>query len=165
MLEVKEFGPAESAPDGPRRGRHARISAKIHIAQKQMREFRRDHLCAAVLRSGEDDDADVSDPAVTMGALLGDHTFPEHRGTAGVLPSRRRQDDPPVTAVLTVSEVHGTVAVTIVEHPFALPGFPSHLFQGPWDAHWALRDDGLTRVFAGSGWKTSEVSQLALSTA
>src|SRR5262245_50031118 len=71
MLEVKEFGRAESAPDGPRRGRHARIASKIHLAERQMREFRRDHLCAAVLLSGEDADADVGDPAVTMGALLG----------------------------------------------------------------------------------------------
>jgi hypothetical protein len=159
MLEVKEFGRAESAPDGPRRGRHARIAAKIHLAQRQMREFRRDHLCAAVLLSGEDDDADVSDPAVTMGALLGDPSFPQHRGAAGLVPVRPRQDDPPVAAVLTVSDAHGAVAVTVVEHPLALPGFPSHLFQGPWDAHWALRGEGLSRVFAGAAVRASEATQ------
>src|SRR5262245_26585667 len=56
MLEVKEFGRAESEPDGPRRGRHARIAGKIHLAQRQLREFHRDHLCAAVLHSGDDED-------------------------------------------------------------------------------------------------------------
>lgn len=156
MLEVKEFGRAESAPEGPRRGRHARIAAKIHLAQRQMREFRRDHLCAAVLLSGEDDDADVSDPAVTMGALLGDHSFPQHRGAAEVFPIRFRPDDPPVAAVITLSDAEGTVAVTVVEHPFALPGFPSHLFQGPWDVHWSLRADGLARTFAGAARRASE---------
>jgi hypothetical protein len=165
MLEVKEFGRAESAPDGPRRGRHARIASKIHLGERQMREFRRDHLCAAVLLSGEDDDADVSDPAVTMGALLGDIGFPEHRGAAPLPEDRAPHDDPPVTAVLTLAEVHGSVAVTVVEHPLALPGFPSHLFQGPWDSHWALRDDGLTRVFAGAAAKASEAPQLAQSAA
>lgn len=136
MLEVKEFGRAESAEDGPRRGAHARISSKIHLAQRQLREFRRDHLCAAVLRSGEDADADVSDPAVTMGALLRDR--------------RGRVDDPPVAAVLVVSERGDAVAVTVIEHPLASPAFPSHLFQGPWDAHWALGDEGPERVFAGA---------------
>ncbi|MCE9634887.1 MAG: hypothetical protein K8T90_04205 [Planctomycetes bacterium] len=150
MLEVKEFGRAESAPEGPRRGRHARIAAKIHLAQRQLREYRRDHLCAAVLRSGEDADADVSDTAVTMGALLGDSAFPEHRGAPGKLRIRMRDNDPPLAAVLLVSEVLGCTAVTIVEHPLALPAFPSHLFQGPWDTHWALRDDAFERVFAGS---------------
>lgn len=156
MLEVKEFGRAESAPEGPRRGRHARIAAKIHLAQRQLREFRRDHHCAAALRSGEDDDADVSDPAVTMGALLGDATFPEHLGAAGLRPVRMRHDDPPVAAVLTVSEIHGAVAVTVVEHPLAALSFPSHLFLGPWDAHWAVREGGLTRTFAGAARKAAE---------
>jgi len=165
MLEVKEFGRALSSPDGPRRGRHTRIAEKIHMAQRQLREFRLDHLCAAVLLSGEDDDADVSDPAVTMGALLGDIAFPEHLGAAPPPEVRASRDDPPVTAVLTLSEVHGSVAVAVVEHPLALPGFPSHLFQGPWDTHWALRDDGLTRVFAGAAAKASETPQLAQSAA
>jgi hypothetical protein len=159
MLEVKEFGKAESDPEGPRRGRHARIASKIHLAQRQMREFRRDHLCAAVLRSGPDEDADVSDPAVTMGALLGDRSFPEHRGAAGLLPCKLRQDDPPVAAVLVVSEVHGAVAVTVVEHPLAEPAFPSHLFQGPWDSHWAQGADGFARVFAGAALRASEAAQ------
>ncbi len=165
MLEVKEFGRAESDPDGPRRGLHARIAAKIRLAQRQMREFRRDHLCAAVLLSGEDDDADVSDPAVTMGALLGDDAFPDHLGAAPMDFERPRRNDPPVTAVLTLSEVQGAVAVTVYEHPLAMPGFPSHLFQGPWDVHWALRDDGLTRVFAGAGQRATEAIQIANSAA
>ena len=118
-----------------------------------------------MLRSGEDDDADVSDPAVTMGALLGDVSFPEHRGESGLVRVRFRDDDPPVTAVLTVAETHGAVAVTVVEHPLALPSFPSHLFQGPWDSHWALRDDGLVRVFAGSGWREAEALRAANSAA
>ena len=67
--------------------------------------------------------------------------------------------------MLTLSEVHGAVAVTVVEHPLAMPGFPSHLFQGPWDAHWALRDDGLARVFAGAGRRAAEAVQLAHSAA
>jgi hypothetical protein len=165
MLEVKEFGRAESDPEGPRRGSHARISGKIHLAQRQMREFRRDHICAAVLLSGEDEDADVSDPAVTMGALVQDATFREHRGAAGVLPVRFRRDDPPVAAVLTIVEVHGAVAVTVVEHPLALPGFPSHLFHGPWDATWAVGDAGLARTFAGAALTASEAPQPAYSAA
>jgi hypothetical protein len=165
MLEVKEFGRAESAPDGPRRGRHARIASKIHLAQRQLREFRRDHVCAAVLCSGEDADADVSDPAVTMGALLGDDAFADHLGARAPRPCRFRPEDPPVTAVLTISEVGGEVAVAVVEHPLALPAFPSHLFQGPWDAHWALRDDGLARVFAGAGRRESEALCPAISAA
>jgi hypothetical protein len=166
MLEVKEFGRAESAPDGPRRGRHARIASKIHLGERQMREFRRDHICAVVLHSGEDADADVSDPAVTMGALLGDRAFAEHRGVTAQAQGRRpRRDDVPVPAVLTLRETGGAIAVTVVEHPLAHPGFPSHLFQGPWDAHWALRDEGLTRVFAGEARRASEAPQPANSAA
>lgn len=165
MLEVKEFGRAESAPDGPRRGRHARIAAKIHLAGKQMREFRRDHICAAVLRSGEDADADVSDPAAMMGALVGDPTFVHHRRAGGLVPVWRRRDGSEVSAVIALSEVHGAAAVTIIEHPLATESFPSHLFQGPWDAHWAVRDDGLSRVFAGANRRAVEVSQVAHSAA
>jgi hypothetical protein len=165
MLEVKEFGRAESSPEGPRRGLHARIAAKIHLAQRQMREFRRDHFCAAALLSGDDDDADVSDPAVIMGALLGDPSFPEHLGADGVEPVRHRRDDPPVAAVLTLSEIEGEVAVTVVEHPLVMPSFPSHLFQAPWDTHWAVRDEGFARVFAGAGWKAAEAPLPAQSAA
>ena len=166
MLEVKEFGRAESAPDGPRRGCHSRIASKIHVGERQMREFRRDHVCAVVLHSGEDADADVSDPAVTMGALLGDRSFAQHRGAEGLHPGRRvGRDDLPVAAVLTVCEAGGATAVTVVEHPIAWPGFPSHLFQGPWDVHWAIRAEGLTRVFAGEALKASETPQPAQSAA
>ncbi len=165
MLEVKEFGRAESAPDGPRRGRHARIAAKIRLAQRQMREFRADHVCAAVLCSGQDADADVSDPAVTMGALLGDGAFAVHRGARAPRLHRLRPDDPPVAAVLTIGEHAGAVALSVVEHPLAWPGFPSHLFQGPWDEHWALRDDGLARVFAGADRRETEASHAASSAA
>jgi hypothetical protein len=165
MLEVKEFGRAESARDGPRRGRHARIAAKIHSAHRQLREYRRDHLCAAVLRSGEDDDADVSDPAVTMGALVGDPSFPERLGEAGIVPCRRRQDEPPVAAVLTLADVLGEVAVTVVEHPFALPAFPSHLFQGQWDVHWAMREGVFARVYQGASWNAVQAPQPAQSAA
>jgi hypothetical protein len=166
MLEVKEFGRAESAPDGPRRGRHARIEAKIHLGERQLREFRRDHVCAVVLHSGEDEDADVSDPAVTMGAFLGDRSFAQHLGAAGPPAGRRLgRDDVPVAAVLTLSDVGGATAVTVVEHPTAWPGFPSHLFQGPWDVHWALRAEGLARVFAGEARRASETPQPAYSAA
>lgn len=165
MLEVKEFGRAESAPDGPRRGRHARVAAKIELAERQMREFRRDHVCAAVLRSGEDPDADISDPAVTMGALLGDPTFPEHRGARGLLPARALSQGSQLSAVLAVTEIQGAVSVAVIEHPFAYEGFPSHLFQGPWDTHWALREGGLARVFAGASRRAMELSQMANSAA
>jgi hypothetical protein len=165
MLEVKEFGRAESAPDGPRRGRHARIASKIHLAQRQLREFRRDHVCAAVLCSGEDEDADVSDPAVLMGALVGDRSFGDRGDGPRPLSVHLRDDDPPVAAVLTLSDAGGAVAVTVVEHPLAAPGFPSHLFQGPWDAHWAMRDDLLARVFAGAGREASETVPAAISAA
>src|SRR5262245_27214525 len=166
MLEVKEFGRAESAPDGPRRGCHARIASKIHLGERQMREFRRDHICAVVLLSGEDEDADVSDPAVMMGGLLGYRAFAEHCGAAAPFQCRRpRRDDVPVPAVLTLRETGGAIAVTVVEHPLASPGFPSHLFQGPWDVHWALRDERLARVFAGEACRAAEAPQPASSAA
>ena len=166
MLEVKEFGRAESAPDGPRRGRHSRIAAKIHLGERQLREYRRDHLCAVVLLSGPDPDADVSDPAVTMGAMLGDRSFASHRGADGVIAAHRIDEgEAPIAAVLTLSETGGGVGVTVFEHPLAWPGFPSHLFQGPWDLHWALRPGGLERVFAGDACKAAEAPQPAQSAA
>jgi hypothetical protein len=166
MLEVKEFGRAESAPDGPRRGRHARIAAKIHLAQRQLREFQKDHICAAVLRSGEDEDADVSDPAVTMGALLRDAAFAARPDAREPRIGRHAcPGDPPVAAVLALTEQRGSVGVTIVEHPLAQPRFPSHLFRAARDVHWALREGGLERTFVGAALEETEAALAAPSAA
>lgn len=152
MLEVKEFGPSEPPAEGaPPRGRHERINGKIHAGRRQMREFQRDHICAVVLLSGAAPETDVDDPAVTMGALVGDPGFRLHRGAAGVPPPRC---GPPVAAVITLHPVVRDgrvvgVGVRILENPQAERRFPSHLFQGPWDECWVVDDDGLRREFAG----------------
>jgi hypothetical protein len=168
MLEVKEFGRAASAPDGPRRGRFARAAAKIHLAQRQLREYRRDHLCAAVLMSGADIDADVSDPAVAMGALLGDRTFEQHRGAGGLRTSGigvGGERDAPLAAVLTLSDVHGGVGLRVMEHPLVRPRFPSHLFEGPRDERWEIGASGFARVFAGAALRAAEAPDLTHSAA
>jgi hypothetical protein len=158
---VKEFGPSGLAPGVPRRGCLDRVASKVRAAQRQLREFRHDHLCAAVLRSGDDGESDVSDPWIAMGALLGDRWFPEHRGAPGRTRIRFRADDPPLAALLVVREIPvpgaaPATGLTIFEHPLALPGFPSHLFQGPWDIRWSLDEDGFRRAFAGTAVREAE---------
>jgi hypothetical protein len=152
MLEVKEFGPSGAAPAAggeahARRGRHDRIASKIHAGRRQLREFHEDHLCAVVLVSGATPDTDVDDPAVTMGALVGDPLLLAR----SCCPETRRLIDPPVPAVL-VLRVHpgGGLGVTIHENPLAPRTFPSHLFQGPWDTVWSARGGDLSCEFSGA---------------
>lgn len=164
MLEVKEFAaPSLREPsdgDAFRRGRHRRIAAKIRSAQRQLREYQEDHACAVVLVSGTTPDTDVDDPAVTVGALLGDATFRFHLGAGGFPPSAAT--DPPPAAVVTLREFGDGVAVTVLENPCAARRFPSHLFQGAWDSCWAVDEDaGLQRVFAGSAIRAAEAAAAA----